>query len=667
VVTFGEGAIELTGNKSLPVDEASQMYINFFGPPRTFPTYSFRAVHDEEVNPALFRDRIVLVGVADAAGSTDKYIVPISQGDVMSGVEVHANILESILQSRPLRPQTPFARTVGLLLTAVLGSLLFSRVAWYLIPALVVFIAALIFLLASLAFSLWLQIWPLFDLFIALALVALGVLALNIRWEAQNRRFTQRLLDSFTLLDNQRLILNAVLPRIGDELARLFGNVSTAVWLVDDETKSLDPVFLRGARLAQLTANDVQTALNIGLKPGQAMSLSRSGQIIRIAPMVTQGQAIGVVVVNGLNADDMPAFARFMDGLTPVVSNSRRYTAQLRQAEMLSVTLTSSPDPILILAAPDQGAAQVNRLNDAAVTLLNPEAVPCTLAALLRKAGMTQADLARLEDTLSEDAPFHLEVRLGPRVFNLQGVRLRFYNLGWVLTLHDISSLRELDALKTQMLRMASHDLKNPLGVVMSYSELLTMTDDLNDTQAGYVGTIRSAADQMLSLIDDLLNLERFKAGRLDLTVFDFGDFMTRIVEGFAPQTSQKRQTLSLRRPEDPLHVEADRRQLREAFSNLIGNAIKYTPDGGAITVTLTQARDILRVAIVDNGYGIPPEAQKNLFQPFFRVRTRQTADIPGTGLGLSLTKAVIDSHGGKIWVESDEGKGSTFYVELNV
>jgi signal transduction histidine kinase len=115
----------------------------------------------------------------------------------------------------------------------------------------------------------------------------------------------------------------------------------------------------------------------------------------------------------------------------------------------------------------------------------------------------------------------------------------------------------------------------------------------------------------------------------------------------------------------EPLMVHADTRQISQAITNLIGNAVKYTPEGGSVTVRVYQREDVARIEVIDTGYGMPADALPKLFTEFYRVRTPATQNIKGTGLGLSLVKQVIDAHNGRIWVESEEGKGSAFFVEI--
>jgi signal transduction histidine kinase len=232
------------------------------------------------------------------------------------------------------------------------------------------------------------------------------------------------------------------------------------------------------------------------------------------------------------------------------------------------------------------------------------------------------------------------------------------------------ATLNELSMLKTRMIRMASHDLKNPLGIVITYGSLIIediQADKtvMRDDHARFVESMVKSGHDMLHIIEEILNLEQLRSGNIKKDTLAFGFLVKEVVERNIMSAEEKKQTLTLINPPDLPLVQGDYRQLFQAITNLVGNAVKYTPDNGIITVKLSKRDDMVRFEIQDNGYGISEEGQKNLFQEFYRVRSAKTAHIQGTGLGLSLVKAVIEAHGGTIWVTSTEGVGSTFFVEL--
>ena len=228
---------------------------------------------------------------------------------------------------------------------------------------------------------------------------------------------------------------------------------------------------------------------------------------------------------------------------------------------------------------------------------------------------------------------------------------------------------RDLSELKTRMIRMASHDLKGPIGAVIGFSELLiedqTDLQMLDNDQAEHLTRIMTAAENMERIVNDILSMERFRSGSASFVEYDLLELVQQVMGRYTSQVSDKLQELTSTFPTDFAPMYGDREQLHEAISNIVGNAIKYTPNGGKIEVTLASDKGFALIKVKDNGPGIPKKAQEKLFQEFYRVKTEETAHISGTGLGLSLVKSVITSHKGKVWVDSDAGQGATFYIQL--
>jgi len=227
------------------------------------------------------------------------------------------------------------------------------------------------------------------------------------------------------------------------------------------------------------------------------------------------------------------------------------------------------------------------------------------------------------------------------------------------------ADVRELETLKSEMIRMASHDLRNPLGNVMGYLELLISEiglEHLPAQQREWVGHIRRSLQQMKILIDDLLTLEKVESERQSLwNEVNFGELVQQEVDGLASNAALKGHTLNFSPFPAPMRILGSATQLRQAVNNLIGNAIKYTPDKGMIQVRLMQKDKRLIFEVQDNGYGISKERQARLFSRFYRAHEPGTDHIGGTGLGLSLVKTIIERHGGEVWVHSEPGIGSTF------
>lgn len=227
------------------------------------------------------------------------------------------------------------------------------------------------------------------------------------------------------------------------------------------------------------------------------------------------------------------------------------------------------------------------------------------------------------------------------------------------------TSVQTLEQTKTEMIRMTSHDLKNPLQQIMGYVDLLRLdaASVLSEDHQNYLVNIYKAARKIEGLAEDILNLERAESDpESDWKPLILQEILTEVYDGLIPQAQLKKQTLTAAISSQTALVRGSDYLLRQAFVNLIGNAIKYTPDGGAISVHLqTEGSEFVRFHVTDNGYGIPKERQDRLFQSFYRANTPGTSHISGTGLGLSTVKTIVERHDGEVWFQSELGAGSTF------
>lgn len=234
------------------------------------------------------------------------------------------------------------------------------------------------------------------------------------------------------------------------------------------------------------------------------------------------------------------------------------------------------------------------------------------------------------------------------------------------------AQVSRLEQIKTDMIRIAAHDLKNPLSVLLGYLELLLTQSNIDVPMANYRKlheAMKRAVDRMYQIIMEILSLQRIEEmAQQTGQQFDVHQTMHNAAEEYAERAAAKHQRFIIQSDvEGACWVNGDDAQIREAMSNLISNAIKYTPDDGAITISLQQQDGWARFEVRDTGYGIPQEMQAGLFQAFYRVQSNQTAAIEGTGLGLHLVKNIIERHGGKIIFNSVYGEGSTFGFELPI
>lgn len=227
-----------------------------------------------------------------------------------------------------------------------------------------------------------------------------------------------------------------------------------------------------------------------------------------------------------------------------------------------------------------------------------------------------------------------------------------------------------LEQLKTDMIRVAAHDLRNPASVVIGYVELVrrVLGKNVDSRALGYLDMIEKAIRRIEKITNDILSLERIENSNIEKAkVFDLNKTVHEAFYEHSQQAIEKEQDMELQLVTTPLMVRADDVQLLEATANLLNNAIKYTPNKGKITVqTRVESKNAV-FEVQDTGYGVPEDMQSKLFQPFFRARTKETDDIEGTGLGLYLIKNIVERFGGKIIFKSSYLEGSTFGFQLPI
>ncbi len=237
-----------------------------------------------------------------------------------------------------------------------------------------------------------------------------------------------------------------------------------------------------------------------------------------------------------------------------------------------------------------------------------------------------------------------------------------------IANVRDMTRLREAEELKQTLLSVISHELKTPVSIIKGYAGTLAREDASWDqaTLVEGLAVIEEEADRLDKLISNLLEASRLQAGglKLQLSYLNLADLAKAAVENLQATTDQHNFILDF--PEDYPPILGDYERLREVLTNLIGNAIKYSPDGGLIRVGgEVGSKNTVRLYVSDEGIGIPPVEQERIFERFHRVDNRLARQTPGTGLGLFLVRAVVDAHGGRVWVESAPGRGSVFWVEL--
>ncbi|MDX9992059.1 MAG: ATP-binding protein [Anaerolineales bacterium] len=239
--------------------------------------------------------------------------------------------------------------------------------------------------------------------------------------------------------------------------------------------------------------------------------------------------------------------------------------------------------------------------------------------------------------------------------------------VGRVCILRDVTYFKELDTMKTEFVNTVSHDLRSPLTLMRGYATMLEMVGELNEQQQGYVKKIISGVENMARLVNNLLDLGRIEVGvGLQLETAPIFEIVERVTSTLQTQASQKNIILTVDMPADmSVLIEADTALLQQAMYNLVENAVKYTPQDGRVLVHARVATETFYFDVQDSGIGVSPIDQPRLFEKFYRGGQREAREQKGSGLGLAIVRSIIERHGGKIWLESQLGKGSTFFFEV--
>ena len=355
-----------------------------------------------------------------------------------------------------------------------------------------------------------------------------------------------------------------------------------------------------------------------------------------------------------------------------------QYEAAERASSELRAVLDAASDGMLLLS-PERQALMVNRQFEMLFGLPSTLVIGRTFAELWDEIAYRLVDPLTLKSFLGTlvitDVPRSLDLRLRhpeEREIALYTTPVRTPDgalLGRLHAFRDVTREREVDRMKSEFVSLVSHELRTPLTSIKGYVDLLVAGDvgPLAPEQAEFLRIVQQNADREVALITDLLDLSRMESGKLSLDRHELPllPLLEQVENVFRLQLAEKQQQLTLEVPDELPAVWGDERRLAQIFTNLVSNAHKYTPPGGHITIRASAGAEQVVVAVRDNGIGLPPEEQAQLFTRFYRARNQASAGVGGTGLGLAITRELVVLHGGTIEVESVPGEGSSFRVAL--
>lgn len=390
--------------------------------------------------------------------------------------------------------------------------------------------------------------------------------------------------------------------------------------------------------------------------------------------------------------DDRLILKSFADYAAIAVNNAQLYEAAVTERGRLDALLESSGDGIMVLR-PDLSIERLNRALASLTGWTADEAVgrqhddvivwarqssDMTLAQAIEQGWPSRESGAALGRAAATSRTLYVEgelrrrngsvVSVGITYAPLLGRNGRLLNI--ISTVRDITRFREADVLKDTFISVVSHELKTPVSIIKGYAETLRRPEARRNPALveEMLESITEESDRLARLVDDLLDASRLQAGGLpfrDVEDVDLRFIARRVVERYAPQSAQHQLVLDFTPADDFPTVRGDPQRLEQVLDNLVSNAIKYSPHGGVVEIKGKASAVEVIISVRDEGVGIPLEEQERIFTRFHRVVSPETRAVSGTGLGLYLTRAIVQAHGGRCWVDSIPGQGATFYVAL--
>jgi two-component system NtrC family sensor kinase len=473
------------------------------------------------------------------------------------------------------------------------------------------------------------------------------------------------------------LELDKVLTSVVTAAVELTGAEEGHLLLLDEETNELymragrnfEENFARTFRLPvqdTLAGQVIQTGKPISFSEDSPSKIKTSYLVYALiyVPLRAQDRILGVLGVD--NRHNKRPFSQHHELLMTLlaeyaaiaIQNAQHYRNSETERVKFEITLNSIQDGVILLD------------KDNRILFINPATKNIFGLGLTELTGMpvleaiTHHDFSTLLDSITDNPlKFHEIAFEDGRVFTSQYSPIP--EIGAVITLEDITHLKMLDRLKSDFIHTISHDLRSPLTAIMGYVELLDRVGTLNDQQKQFVKHVQDSAQNITTLVNDLLDLGRIEAG-FDTRRDEVGleSILHFTLDNLGRQIHDKGLDVQVHIDDDLPILRGNPIRLRQMVDNLLVNAVKYTPASGKVTVNLRAEGKQVIFEIADTGVGIPPTDQPHIFEKFYRA-SNAPKGTPGTGLGLAIVRSIVENHQGRIWVESTVGKGTKFVVVL--
>lgn len=492
------------------------------------------------------------------------------------------------------------------------------------------------------------------------------------------------------------LELHTVLERVLMLSTGSIGVERASLIVLDDRKKPIDAAIIVDGRIINQRPDQLQATIESGLagwaiKEGQSIWISNTSQDHRwlrrqddepeksgaksavSLPLKQRDSLVGVLTIvhpqpDYFTPEDYSLLQGVADLCGSAIGNARLFSSLQAANRRYRELFDDSIDPIFITDMEGE-ILEANRQASGVTGYQPVELIGRSLFDLqTRDRSIIQEEQSHLstgmaisfESSMVLRNGSHLPVMVHIRRENIENVDM----MQWLF--RDLSERKELDRLRDDLSAMIYHDLRSPLAnVISSLDIMLASQTDLNSSNAGLIQIAYRSAERMQRLISALLDISRLEAGQsiLKPRIIEARSLLQEAVDVVKPNIDSKQQTTSVVLPKDPVFLYVDADMIRRVIINLVENANKFTPNGGAIQLGCLQQDEKVELWIRDSGPGIPQESVKTIFDKYVRLQNENAPK--GLGLGLAFCRLAVEAHGGKIWVESSRGHGSRFVMTL--
>lgn len=487
---------------------------------------------------------------------------------------------------------------------------------------------------------------------------------------------SEKMSDHLNLQDSLRVIMESALERGVSSVRIVLQNGSDYIVPEGSDThfglgkharlfSALDGEILsRTHAQGPMVLRDFQVGKVLHLKKGMPYPASMIAM-----PLEWDKRFLGILWVTyqekrSPSVEEVDFFKSLSHKASTAVVNARAYDQSVTTLKQLEAVLNSLPDAVLI----SDSESHVIYQNQAAQSIFGKREGSLEGKALLPL--FEDEDLAELYEQGDQEVESK-EIRFADgKTYHVivSPIEVEGGLLGHATVFKDITHHKVQESRKTEFVTTVSHELRSPLTLIHGYAKILRLTGNLNEQQDTYISNIIDGIEEMKDLVQNLLDMGRLESGdSLEMTRATVSEIAKKAVDSMDAQAKQKNIQMKLSLPDDSFVIEADVTFLIQALKNLLENAIKFTKMGGEVSLSVRRKEQDVVFAVRDNGIGIAPLDQRHLFKKFRRINAGVGQEQKGSGLGLAIVKSIAERHAGKVWVESQLGKGSTFYLQIPI